>query len=103
MGDDADYAIEVADAGASATIPMEAGQIKKGGYVLSFAMVRSRRPGKTVLTGLDVALLRASRDHRLFFQLGPFEKFHVSVSWKIIFGILTLTTVFILPLKSTDT
>lgn len=31
MGDDADYAIEVADAGASATIPMEAGQIKKGG------------------------------------------------------------------------
>ena len=31
MGDDGDYAIEVADAGASATIPMEAGQIKKGG------------------------------------------------------------------------
>jgi hypothetical protein len=28
---DADYAIEVADAGASATIPMEAGQVKKGG------------------------------------------------------------------------
>ena len=28
-----DYAIESADAGASATIPMEAGQIKKGGYV----------------------------------------------------------------------
>jgi translation initiation factor 5A len=33
MGDEADYAIETADAGASATIPMEAGQIKKGGYV----------------------------------------------------------------------
>lgn len=31
MSDDADYAIEQADAGASATIPMEAGQIKKGG------------------------------------------------------------------------
>ena len=31
MGDEGDYAIEVADAGASATIPMEAGQIKKGG------------------------------------------------------------------------
>ena len=28
---DEDYAIEGADAGASATIPMEAGQIKKGG------------------------------------------------------------------------
>lgn len=32
MSDD-DYAIETADAGASATIPMEAGQVKKGGYV----------------------------------------------------------------------
>ena len=32
MGDDGeDYAIESVDAGASATIPMEAGQIKKGG------------------------------------------------------------------------
>ena len=31
---DADYAIETADAGASETIPMEAGQVKKGGYVL---------------------------------------------------------------------
>ena len=30
-----DYAIESADAGASETIPMEAGQIKKGGYVSS--------------------------------------------------------------------
>lgn len=30
---DEDYAIEGADAGASATIPMEAGQIKKGGWV----------------------------------------------------------------------
>jgi hypothetical protein len=29
--DDGDYAIEVTDAGASATIPMEAGQVKKGG------------------------------------------------------------------------
>ena len=29
--DDNDYAIEVTDAGASATIPMEAGQVKKGG------------------------------------------------------------------------
>ena len=36
MGDEADYAIETADAGASATIPMEAGQIKKGGYVRFF-------------------------------------------------------------------
>lgn len=34
MSDDADeYHIESTDAGASATIPMEAGQIKKGGYV----------------------------------------------------------------------
>jgi len=33
MSDD-DYHIESTDAGASATIPMEAGQIKKGGYVL---------------------------------------------------------------------
>ena len=32
MGDDEhDYTIENTDAGASATIPMEAGQIKKGG------------------------------------------------------------------------
>jgi len=30
MSDD-DYEIEVTDAGASATIPMDAGQIKKGG------------------------------------------------------------------------
>jgi len=28
---DSEYAIETADAGASATIPMEAGNIKKGG------------------------------------------------------------------------
>ena len=32
MSDD-DYHIETTDAGASATIPMEAGQIKKGGWV----------------------------------------------------------------------
>lgn len=31
MADEDDYAIESTDAGASATIPMEAGQIKKGG------------------------------------------------------------------------
>lgn len=31
MADDGDYVIEVSDAGASATIPMEAGQVKKGG------------------------------------------------------------------------
>ena len=31
MGDEEDFAIESTDAGASATIPMEAGQIKKGG------------------------------------------------------------------------
>jgi hypothetical protein len=31
MADDDDYVIESTDAGASATIPMEAGQIKKGG------------------------------------------------------------------------
>uniref|UniRef100_A0A7S1E1Z5 Eukaryotic translation initiation factor 5A n=1 Tax=Thalassionema nitzschioides TaxID=33649 RepID=A0A7S1E1Z5_9STRA len=29
-----DYAIESTDAGASTTIPMEAGQIKKGGYMM---------------------------------------------------------------------
>merc|ERR1712176_1051000 len=34
MADGEDYNIEVADAGASATIPMEAGQIKKGGYMM---------------------------------------------------------------------
>jgi hypothetical protein len=28
-----DFVIETADAGASATIPMDAGEIKKGGYV----------------------------------------------------------------------
>merc|ERR1712115_532054 len=33
MSDD-DYAIERQDAGASATIPMDAGQIKKGGYMM---------------------------------------------------------------------
>jgi len=33
MSDD-DYHIESTDAGASATIPMEAGQIKKGGYMM---------------------------------------------------------------------
>jgi hypothetical protein len=31
MGDDDDFVIESTDAGASTTIPMEAGQIKKGG------------------------------------------------------------------------
>jgi translation initiation factor 5A len=31
MSEDADYNIESADAGASTTIPCEAGQIKKGG------------------------------------------------------------------------
>ncbi|CAJ1942320.1 unnamed protein product [Cylindrotheca closterium] len=31
---DEDYAIETTDAGASATIPMEAGQIKKGGFMM---------------------------------------------------------------------
>mmetsp|Transcript_29904 Transcript_29904/g.62508 ORF Transcript_29904/g.62508 Transcript_29904/m.62508 type:complete len:160 (-) Transcript_29904:269-748(-) len=34
MADDEDYNIENADAGASTTIPMEAGQIKKGGYMM---------------------------------------------------------------------
>jgi len=33
MSDD-DYAIETTDAGASATIPMEAGQVKKGGFMM---------------------------------------------------------------------
>ncbi|KAL7533352.1 hypothetical protein ACHAWF_004463 [Thalassiosira exigua] len=31
---DSEYAIESTDAGASTTIPMEAGQIKKGGYIM---------------------------------------------------------------------
>jgi translation initiation factor 5A len=31
MSDSEQYAMESADAGASATIPMEAGQVKKGG------------------------------------------------------------------------
>mmetsp|Transcript_10932 Transcript_10932/g.15953 ORF Transcript_10932/g.15953 Transcript_10932/m.15953 type:complete len:160 (+) Transcript_10932:157-636(+) len=34
MADDNDYAIESTDAGASDTIPMEAGQIKKGGFMM---------------------------------------------------------------------
>ncbi|EEC51980.1 predicted protein [Phaeodactylum tricornutum CCAP 1055/1] len=34
MSDSEDYHIESTDAGASATIPMEAGQIKKGGYMM---------------------------------------------------------------------
>jgi len=33
MSDD-DYAIETTDAGASETIPMEAGQVKKGGFIM---------------------------------------------------------------------
>ena len=37
MSDD-DYAIETTDAGASETIPMEAGQIKKGGCVFFVAL-----------------------------------------------------------------
>jgi hypothetical protein len=31
MGDEDDFVIESTDAGATATIPMEAGQVKKGG------------------------------------------------------------------------
>mmetsp|Transcript_21018 Transcript_21018/g.45701 ORF Transcript_21018/g.45701 Transcript_21018/m.45701 type:complete len:160 (+) Transcript_21018:116-595(+) len=34
MADEEDYNIENVDAGASATIPMEAGQIKKGGFMM---------------------------------------------------------------------
>eukprot|EP00587_Corethron_hystrix_P012972 CAMPEP_0113303760 /NCGR_PEP_ID=MMETSP0010_2-20120614/4041_1 /TAXON_ID=216773 ORGANISM="Corethron hystrix, Strain 308" /NCGR_SAMPLE_ID=MMETSP0010_2 /ASSEMBLY_ACC=CAM_ASM_000155 /LENGTH=158 /DNA_ID=CAMNT_0000157809 /DNA_START=127 /DNA_END=604 /DNA_ORIENTATION=- /assembly_acc=CAM_ASM_000155 len=34
MSDDEDYAIENSDAGASLTIPCEAGQVKKGGYMM---------------------------------------------------------------------
>mmetsp|Transcript_41292 Transcript_41292/g.50224 ORF Transcript_41292/g.50224 Transcript_41292/m.50224 type:complete len:160 (+) Transcript_41292:92-571(+) len=34
MSDSEQYVIESGDAGASATIPMEAGQIKKGGYMM---------------------------------------------------------------------
>mmetsp|Transcript_94668 Transcript_94668/g.273753 ORF Transcript_94668/g.273753 Transcript_94668/m.273753 type:complete len:160 (-) Transcript_94668:170-649(-) len=34
MGDEQDFHIETTDAGASATIPMEAGQIKKGGFMM---------------------------------------------------------------------
>ncbi|KAL7469061.1 hypothetical protein ACHAXS_009303 [Conticribra weissflogii] len=34
MSDSEQYAMENADAGASETIPMEAGQIKKGGYIM---------------------------------------------------------------------
>lgn len=34
MADSDEYHIESTDAGASTTIPMEAGQIKKGGWVL---------------------------------------------------------------------
>jgi len=37
MADEEDYNIENVDAGASATIPMEAGQIKKGGCVTQTA------------------------------------------------------------------
>lgn len=33
-GDDDDYAIEQSGAGASETIPMEAGQVKKGGFIM---------------------------------------------------------------------
>jgi len=34
MSDSEQYRMESADAGASATIPMEAGQVKKGGYMM---------------------------------------------------------------------
>lgn len=39
MAEEEDFAFDATDAGASATIPMEAGQIKKGGYVLAQALV----------------------------------------------------------------
>ena len=46
MSDSEQYHIENADAGASATIPMEAGQIKKGGYVFGCRGEGERRvPG----------------------------------------------------------
>lgn len=41
MSDEEDFVFDATDAGASATIPMEAGQIKKGGYVLAKALVES--------------------------------------------------------------
>merc|ERR1712071_314983 len=34
MGSDSEYAIETTDAGSSATIPMDAGAIKKGGFMM---------------------------------------------------------------------
>jgi hypothetical protein len=46
MADEEDYNIESADAGASATIPMEAGQIKKGGCVSSQCSSVESLPGE---------------------------------------------------------
>jgi hypothetical protein len=43
--DEQDFVIEATDAGASSVIPMEAGQIKKGGYViLCWTIVVFERP-----------------------------------------------------------
>jgi hypothetical protein len=39
MGDDDDFVIESTDAGATATIPMEAGQVKKGGEPRKFSLL----------------------------------------------------------------
>ena len=58
-----DFAIEKADAGASATIPMEAGQIKKGGYVVMmgviFSMCSSGGQNSSIGTSYNL-VLRAS-------------------------------------------
>ena len=61
MADD-DYAIESVDAGASATIPMEAGQIKKGGYVSTervpweFVLVKSADMKKFVIFAITIVM-----------------------------------------------
>lgn len=47
-----DFAIEKTDAGASATIPMEAGQIKKGGYVFAADLMGPLPPISAVVTAV---------------------------------------------------
>jgi len=61
--DEGDYVIEKVDAGASATIPMEAGQVKKGGFMMikgkhaRFFRFPFRRPESTATPSAIFLLL----------------------------------------------
>lgn len=57
MGDEDDFVIENTDAGASTTIPMEAGQIKKGGYDNMIFMCLLSRDVATTLVVWGVVMV----------------------------------------------